>query len=235
VRHRRLATLETLLDICSAATSSPVEIEFAVTLSTPSGAPKEFAFLQLRPVALTRTAAPLELDDSPSSRLICRSSAVLGHGILEGIRDLVVVDAHRFDRARSTEVARQVARCNAALQADRVPYILIGVGRWGSTDPFLGIPVTWDQISGAHVIVEAGFRDRSVIPSQGSHFFQNLTARSVGYFTVDSRSEAGFVDWPWLAAQPAVSESTFVRHIRLDAPAVVKMDGRHQRGIICRP
>ncbi|OFW09256.1 MAG: histidine kinase [Acidobacteria bacterium RIFCSPLOWO2_02_FULL_67_36] len=228
-------TLETLLDICSAATSSPVEIEFAVTLSTPSGAPKEFAFLQLRPVALTRTAAPLELDDSPSSRLICRSSAVLGHGILEGIRDLVVVDAHRFDRARSTEVARQVARCNAALQADRVPYILIGVGRWGSTDPFLGIPVTWDQISGAHVIVEAGFRDRSVIPSQGSHFFQNLTARSVGYFTVDSRSEAGFVDWPWLAAQPAVSESTFVRHIRLDAPAVVKMDGRHQRGIICRP
>jgi hypothetical protein len=227
--------LARLLEVCSSATSSPVEIEFAATLSTPRGAPREFGFLQVRPIALGIDGEPLELGDEPADRLICRSAAVLGHGVLDGIRDLVVVDAHRFDRGRSLDVARQVGRFNAALEADRRPYILIGVGRWGSVDPFLGIPVTWDQISGARVIVEAGFRDLAVTPSQGSHFFQNLTARSIGYFTIDARTPDALVDWAWLAAQPAVSETPFVRHLRFAAPAVVKMNGRRQRGIICKP
>jgi CheY-like chemotaxis protein len=226
--------LAKLLEVCSAATNSPVEIEFALTLSTPPGAPKEFAFLQLRPVTAARAAAPLELDQGGTDGLICRSTAVLGHGLIEDIRDLVVVDSQRFDRARSTEVAREIARLNAALSVG-APYLLVGVGRWGSTDPFLGIPVTWDQISGARVIVEAGFQDADVTPSQGSHFFHNLTARSVGYFTVNARRGEGFVDWAWLRAQPAVSESAFVRHVRLASPVVVRMDGRRQHGIICKP
>jgi CheY-like chemotaxis protein len=226
--------LARLLDVCSAATSSPVEIEFAVMLSS-SGSPSEFGFLQVRPIALAGDAAPLDFDDEPSDGLVCRSAAVLGHGIVDGIRDLIVVDSHRFDRGRSVDVARQVGRFNASLEAGHVPYILIGVGRWGSVDPFLGIPVTWDQISGARVIVEAGFRDFAVTPSQGSHFFQNLTARSIGYFTIDTRTPDAFVDWAWLAAQPALAESPFVRHVRLASPAVVKMNGRRQRGIICKP
>jgi hypothetical protein len=151
------------------------------------------------------------------------------------VRDLIVVDAHRFDRARSTDVARQVARLNASLAAARVPYVLVGVGRWGSTEPFLGIPVTWDQISGARVIVEAGFGDVAVTPSQGSHFFQNLIAHSVGYFTVNAGDGDAFVDWAWLAAQPAASQSPFVRHVRLEAPVLVKMNGRRQQGIIVKP
>jgi hypothetical protein len=115
------------------------------------------------------------------------------------------------------------------------PFILIGVGRWGSRDPFLGIPVGWEQIAGARVIVEAGFRDFKVTPSQGTHFFQNLTAANVGYFTVNPEAGEGFVDWAWLAAQPAVAETTFVRLIRLDEPVLVKMDGRKNRGVILGP
>jgi len=112
---------------------------------------------------------------------------------------------------------------------------LIGVGRWGSNDPWLGIPVAWDQISGARVIVEAGFRDLRVTPSQGSHFFQNLTAFQIGYFTVNPDAGEGFVDWQWLTSQPAVEEEGCVRHLRFEAPLVVVMNGKTSRGMIFKP
>ena len=108
---------------------------------------------------------------------------------------------------------QELARLNATLVAEGVPYILIGLGRWGSADPWLGIPVTWEQISGARVIVESGLDDIKVTPSQGSHFFQNLTSFRVGYFTVDPEDGHGILDWDWLAAQPAVQDGTFVRRL----------------------
>ena len=152
----------------------------------PPGEPHEFGFLQMRPLVLSRETAELDVDDvDPTRELLCRSPKVLGNGRVDDLRDVVVVDFHRFDRAQSREAARAVARFNAELLARGAPYLLIGVGRWGSTDPWLGIPVTWDEISGARVIVEAGFRDFRVTPSQGSHFFQNLTSFQVGYFTVN--------------------------------------------------
>jgi hypothetical protein len=113
--------------------------------------------------------------------------------------------------------------------------VLIGVGRWGSADPWLGIPVTWDEISGARVIVESGFRDVRVTPSQGSHFFQNLTSFQVGYFTVNAEAGEGFVDWDWIAAQPADGALPFVRHLRFDRPLVVRMGGKDGRGVIYKP
>jgi hypothetical protein len=128
-----------------------------------------------------------------------------------------------------------VARLNAELVAARTPYVLVGVGRWGSNDPWLGIPVRWEQISGARVIVEAAFRDFHVTPSQGSHFFQNVTAFQVGFFTVDGSPGGGFVDWEWLAAQRAAAEGALVRHLRLDAALTVKMDGRRRQGVIVKP
>ena len=115
--------------------------------------------------------------------------------------------------------------------ADR-PYLLIGVGRWGSADPWLGIPVAWEQIAGARVIVESGFRDFRVTPSQGSHFFQNLTSFQIGYFTVNADAGEGFVRWDWLAAQPAVSERGPVRHLRVSPPLVVRMNGKRNQGVI---
>jgi hypothetical protein len=160
---------------------------------------------------------------------------VLGNGRLEGVRDLVVVDFQRFERSRSREAAAEVARLNALLQADGTPYVLVGVGRWGSRDPWLGIPVTWDQVSGASVIVEAGLRDLKVTPSQGTHFFQNLTSFNVGYFTVNPETGDGTIDWDWLDAQPSVSAVRHVRHVRLDEPLLVLMNGKKNEGLILKP
>lgn len=151
---------------------------------------------------------------------------------IDGIRDLVVVDFQRFERARSRDAADEIGRLNGLLVSTQTPYILIGVGRWGSRDPWLGIPVTWDQVSGAKVIVEAGLRDFKVTPSQGSHFFQNLTAFNVGYFTVNPDLGEGFVDWEWLDKQPARSALAHVRYVHLDEPMSVTMNGKKGEAVI---
>lgn len=226
--------LAMLLEIGRQGTGSEVEIEFAVNLSVPDGVAREFGFLQMRPLALAVAQDAFEIGEVPPSDLICRSQAVLGHGRLE-LHDLVVVDPQRFDRLRSIEIAEQVARINVRLQEEGTPYVLIGVGRWGSMDRHLGIPVNWNQIAGARVIVESGFRDLKVTPSQGTHFFQNLTSLNIGYFTVNPQDGEGLVDWNWLAAQPAVEDTGFVRHLHLDRTLCVTMDGRTGTGVILKP
>jgi hypothetical protein len=227
--------LDLLMEIGGHGTGTDVEIEFAVNLSVPSGERPEFGFLQMRPLALSGEMESIEIGDLPASDLLCRSRSVLGHGKLNDLRDLVVVDFHRFDRLRSVEAAAQVARINASLQGQGIPYLLIGVGRWGSMDRHLGIPVTWNQIAGARVIVESGFKDLWVTPSQGTHFFQNLTSLNVGYFTVNPQAGEGFIDWDWLAARPALEETGFARHIRLDGPVTVIMSGKTGEGAILKP
>jgi CheY-like chemotaxis protein len=214
---------------------TPVEIEFAVSLAVPPGQPVEFGFVQMRPLALMRESEAVEIGDVDPAAVLCRSQRVLGNGRIEGLRDLVVVDFQRFERARSPEAAAEVGRLNAILLADRTPYALVGVGRWGSRDPWLGIPVTWDQVSGAQVIVEAGLRDLKVTPSQGTHFFQNLTSFNVGYFTVNPESGDGEVDWEWLESQTALSTLAHVRHIRLERPILVLMNGKKNEGVILKP
>jgi CheY-like chemotaxis protein len=213
---------------------TPVEIEFAVNLAVPAGRRREFGFVQMRPLALMRESEAVEIGAVDPGAVLCRSQRVLGNGRIEGIRDLVVVDFQRFERARSREAAAEVSRLNAVLLAARTPYALVGVGRWGSRDPWLGIPVTWDQVSGAQVIVEAGLRDLKVTPSQGTHFFQNLTSFNVGYFTVNPESGDGVVDWDWLEALPALSGAAHVRHIRLPRPILVLMNGKRNEGVILK-
>ena len=228
------AILELLVRAGEEALGNPVEIEFAVRLPRAEE-PAEFGFLQIRPLTLARDHQDLSIDDVDSSQLICKSKKVLGNGRIENLHDIVVVDSHRFERSRSQEVARAVAHFNATLSADNRPYLLIGVGRWGSNDPWLGIPVEWDEISGARAIIEAGFHDFRVTPSQGSHFFQNLTAFQVGYFTVNPDAGEGSVDWQWLAEQPAVEEQGCVRHLQFPAPLRVIMNSRTSQGIIFKP
>ncbi len=177
--------LEQLMRIGEDALGRPVEIEFAVRLTHLPDQAADFGFLQIRPLALSHEGEEFRMEDVDPARLICQSSKVLGNGRIQDLRDAVVVDFQRFERARSQEVAQGVTYFNAKLSEKGTPYLLIGVGRWGSNDRWLGIPVAWDQISGARVIVEAGFRDFRVTPSQGSHFFQNLTAFQIGYFTVN--------------------------------------------------
>jgi CheY-like chemotaxis protein len=227
--------LEQLTKIGEDAFGRPVEIEFAVRLPQSPQDAAEFGFLQIRPLVLSREGEELRLDDVDPTRVICQSSKVLGNGRIDDLRDIVVVDFHRFERAKSKEVAKGVAHFNTLLSTQNHPYLLIGVGRWGSTEPWLGIPVEWDEISGARVIVEAGFRDFRVTPSQGSHFFQNLTAFQVGYFTVNPDAGEGSIDWQWLAETPSVEEDGCVRHLRFDAPLTVVMNGRTSKGLIFKP
>ncbi len=223
--------LELLVRSGEDALGNPVEIEFAVRL--PRGEePADFGFLQIRPLTLARDHQDLAIEDVDPAQVLCRSTKVLGNGRIENLHDIVVVDSHRFERSRSQEVAKAVAHFNASLNAENRPYLLIGVGRWGSNDPWLGIPVEWDEISGARAIVEAGFRDFRVTPSQGSHFFQNLTAFQVGYFTVNPDAGEGAVDWEWLADQPAIEEQGCVRHLHFSEPVRVVMNSKQSQGVI---
>jgi CheY-like chemotaxis protein len=240
--------LDVLVRAGEDALGHPVEIEFAVrlpqqagpvsgqaTIGQVSGQAAEFGFLQIRPLTLARDSEDLTLDDVRPERLICLSSKVLGNGRIENLHDVVVVDSQRFERSRSQEVAQAVAQFNRLLNGANRPYLLIGVGRWGSNEPWLGIPVEWDEISGARVIVEAGFHDFRVTPSQGSHFFQNLTAFQIGYFTVNPDAGEGSIDWQWLTEQPAVGEQGCVRHLQFAEPIRVVMNSHTSQGVIFKP
>jgi hypothetical protein len=226
--------LDYLQKLGADALGRPVEIEFAVRMGSHTE-PADFGFLQMRPLICSREMEDVVIESVEPSTILCRSSHVLGNGRIEDIHDVVVVDYESFHRASSLEVAEIVARLNAQLVRANTPYILVGVGRWGSKDPWLGIPVTWDQVSGARVIVEAGFRDLRVTPSQGSHFFQNLTAFRIAYFTINPDLGEGEVDWAWLAAQPAVEHFGSVRHIHLEAPFKVAISGSRGVGVILKP
>ena len=227
--------LDLLLDMGTWGMGVPIEMEFAVNMNTPPGEPKEFAMLQMRPLVISHENEELDVDTAKKEQMICQSRQVLGSGLIDGLHDVVMVDIQKFERGKSKVAAHEVSVLNTKLLDQKRPYILIGVGRWGSLDHWLGIPVTWDQISGASVIVESGFKDMSVTPSQGSHFFQNITSFKIGYFTVNSTDSQDFIDWSWLSQQAAIEEFEFTKHIRFDDPITVKINGQKNKGVILKP
>ncbi|MCX6164629.1 MAG: histidine kinase, partial [Ignavibacteriae bacterium] len=227
--------LEILLDLGSWGMGTAVEIEFAVNLSITPGEKKHFGVLQMRPLVISRDSEELNIDEISKEKILCKSNEVLGNGVIKDIKDIIYVDFHKFDRALSREVAMEVNQFNSKMLADNKPYLLIGVGRWGTLDPWLGIPVTWSQICGAKVIVEAGMKDMIVEPSQGSHFFQNLTSFSIGYFTVNTTNKESLLDWEWLIRKQAVEEKIFVKHITLKKPLTIKMNAHENIGVIIKP
>jgi hypothetical protein len=166
---------------------------------------------------------------------LVRSGSVLGNGIREDIFDIVYTRPEAFDAADTPKMAAEVERLNGLLAAESRPYLLAGFGRWGSSDHWLGVPVRWGQISGVGAIVEATRQGMNVDASQGSHFFQNMTSLGVPYFTVSHTASDAGVDWQWLDAQPAVGETDHLRHVRLDEPLTVAVDGRSGIGAVLKP
>jgi len=227
--------LQLLLDMGSWGMGTPVEIEFAVHYSTPPGEPKQVGVLQMRPMVINRELEELDIGENVSDQLICQSNQVLGNGIVKNIRDIVYVDIHTYDRSKSKEVAREVTQFNQKLIKQRRPYLLVGVGRWGTNDPWLGIPVRWENISGARAIIETNPKDLDITPSQGSHFFQNITSFMIGYFTVDPATQKGFIDWNWLTSREPIEEKQYTKHLRFHDPIVVKINGRKNKGVIFKP
>jgi hypothetical protein len=227
--------LRNLLEVGRAGMGCPVEIEFAVKLNRKAGRP-EFHFLQIRPLLTGIEGEDVRIDDVVPEQALCLAGRALGYGVNEEIADVVYTPPERFDRDRTVEVARQVGEFNARLSGEGRPYFLLGLGRWGTAVRRLGVPVNWAQISAAKVIAEVSVEGFVVEPSQGTHFFQNITASRIGYLFLDtSRSGRDRVDWQWLDGQPAVSETEFVRHVRLERPLVVRIDGRVRRGVVLKP
>ncbi len=227
--------LELLLEMGNWGMGTAVEMEFAVKMPTVPGKKKEFGLLQIRPLVISRDFEDLSIEPVTKGKLICKSSRVLGNGTINDIYDAIVVDYHLFERSKSKEVAAEVASFNTKMVKENTPYLLVGVGRWGSLDPWLGIPVNWDQIAGAKAIIETSFKDFTVEPSQGSHFFQNITSFMIGYFTVSDLQADDFVNWDWLLKQETVESKTFTKHIRFKNPIVIKMNGHENKGIIIKP
>lgn len=221
--------LTRVLEVGREGMSGPVELEFAVNLSAT---PREFAILQMRPYGATGDFEPVDIDDRPRDQMICYCTQSLGNGIIDPIHDVIYVRPDAFDPGKTREMAAQIAALNDALRAENRSCVLIGPGRWGSSNRWLGIPVTWGQISAARLIVEATLDTFAVDPSQGSHFFHNLTSLGVAYLTINPRLETGFVDWAWLEEQAPTFDGPLVRHLRLARPIEARVDGRTSRGAV---
>ncbi|MBU0507911.1 PEP/pyruvate-binding domain-containing protein [bacterium] len=223
--------VQKLLKLCEAAVGAPVEIEFAVTLGKKRALPARFGFLQVRPMMVSTEEVEIGEGEMTGDRVLLASDTVLGNGTVEDIRDVVYVRSDSFEARHTPAIAGEIAAMNRPLAAEKRPYLLIGFGRWGSSDPWLGIPVKWAQISGVKTLVEATLPTMNVELSQGSHFFHNLASFQVSYFSV--RHDGPFhVDWNWLENQPCVSETPLVRHIRLTKPLHVRVDGRSRQGVV---
>jgi hypothetical protein len=227
--------LSTLLEIGQQEMNNPVEIEFAANLETPTGIPKIFNFLQIRPIVHTEEAHNINLDHVKPEDTIIYSESALGNGLFKGIYDLVYVKPESFNAANNKNVALEIDKLNTLFIKQGKGYVLIGPGRWGSTDPWLGIPVKWPQISAARIIIESGLKNYRIDPSQGTHFFQNLTSFRVGYFTINPFINEGYYNVDFLNSLKVVYEDSFIRHVRFDNPLEIMIDGKKHRGVILKP
>ena len=213
----------------------PVEIEFAANLSREKDKTGTFYLLQIRPIVESNAMLDEDLTAIPDTDLLLRSNNSLGQGIMDDLCDVVYVKTDHYSASHNQEIAWEIEKLNQQFLDAKRNYILIGPGRWGSSDTWLGIPVKWPHISAARLIVEAGLTNYRVDPSQGTHFFQNLTSFGVGYFTINAYMGDGLYNQEFLNAQPAAHETEYLRHVRLSRPAVVKMDGKKKQGVVLLP
>jgi hypothetical protein len=227
------SALKSLISLGVETLGADIEIEFAINIIKNSTLSAKFGFLQIRPMVVSQAQIELQDDLFKSPRLLAASTNVLGNGDIEGIRDVVFVEPSLFEKQNTPRIALEIEKINEELVRNRTPYVLIGFGRWGSSDPWLGIPVNWSQIAGAKVIVECTLPDMYVELSQGSHFFHNLISFQVSYFSVSHTGEFS-IDWEWLAKQQMMTSLQYVRHVRLSDPLTIKVDGRKGKGVILK-
>ena len=227
--------LKTLLDIGKRELNNHVEIEFAVNFDTLPGEPKIFNVLQIRPIIENKDLTNVDLTHVSKEETIIYSQSAFGNGIFDQICDIVYIKTENYNSARNNEITGLIEKLNEQFISEGRNFILIGPGRWGSNDPWLGIPVKWQQISAARIIVESGLENYRIDPSQGTHFFFNLTSLGVGYFTINPFINEGFYDLNYLSGCKAFYEDDLIRHIRVKKPFIVKIDGRKGIGVILKP
>lgn len=221
--------MEALLRLAEKVSGEAVEIEFAMNLDPRGKSPVRFGFLQVRPMTAFTETVEFNLQEFPPDRIVAVSETALGNGNIETIRDVVFIKKESFDPAKTSEMAMEIAEINGRLIQEGTPYLLIGYGRWGSSDPWLGVPVSWPQISGAGAIIECTLPEMNPDLSQGSHFFHNLSSRGIPYFCVESRG-SDLVDWEKIEGFEIRSEGRFVRHAVCPGNLRIVVDGKRRKG-----
>ena len=223
--------LSAVMEIGKKGMDCAVDVEFSINLPQDGVGTPEVAILQIRPMASRGAMAPVEILPEDTKRSFCYSENALGNGITRDLMDIIYVKPADFDASKTVDIAKEISRLNAVLAKEGHKYILIGPGRWGSADPWLGIPVRWADISGAAVIVETTHESFTADPSQGSHFFHNMTSLGMSYLNITSGNQ-DFIKPNWFSSRPIMRVTRFLSHIRLNRPVVVKVDGRRSTGII---
>ncbi|GAB4337600.1 MAG: PEP/pyruvate-binding domain-containing protein [Desulfobulbaceae bacterium] len=227
-------TMRDLIELGREGMGCEVEMEFALDLDEDPGK-SVFHLLQIRPLASNTEGGEVVIEQGERKRAVCLSTRALGHGVFRDLQDIVYVKPETFEIAKSAEIAAEIGRMNRALAREGRTYVLIGFGRWGSADPWLGIPVRWQDIAAAGAIIEVQGPGVRAEPSQGAHFFHNITSLGIPYLVVDETGESGGedrVNWKWLAGRPAAGETGFVRHVRLGSPCLLKVNGRGSEAVL---
>jgi phosphopantetheine adenylyltransferase len=213
----------------------PVEIEFAVELNPDENGKKNFYLLQIRPMVDSNEMLDEDIEAIPKERTILRTNKALGQGVEKDVYDLIYIKPETFQASKNQLTAYEIDKINRQLNKEGRGYVLIGPGRWGSSDTWLGIPVKWPNIASVRLIVEADLSGYRIDPSQGTHFFQNLTSFGVSYYNISNKSDNDFIDYEYLESQPAVYENEYFRHLRFDKPIVIKTDGKKSFGVLLKP
>ncbi len=226
--------LQTLLEVGQKEMNNPIEIEFAVDLNVEKGEPFVFNFLQIRPIVDNDQTVDFDMDDIVKEETIVYCESALGNGAIDDIYDFVYIKPDAFNSLDSKTIAAEMSSLNEKFIKEQKNYVLVGPGRWGSSDPSLGIPVKWAHISQARVIVESGLENFRIDPSQGTHFFQNLTSFRVGYFTINPYINDGFYDLDYLGKHNAHFENKYIRHVRFEKPIQVQIDGKNNKGVVLK-
>ncbi len=224
-----------LLEIGKKEMNNHIEIEFAANLNPPKGMPNLFNFLQIRPIVESDETELISWNEIDLSQALLYSKSALGHGTIKDIMDFVYIKPEKFNPARTKEIAHELDELNRQFIHQGRNYVLVGPGRWGSSDPWLGVPIKWSQISEARVIVESGLENFRVDPSQGTHFFQNLTSFRVAYLTINSFMNDGVYDIAYLNSLPAWYESELIRCVRFAQPLRIQVDAKTNQGVILKP
>ncbi len=225
-------TIEVVLDVVKEAMGSPVEIEFAVDLTKDKQNRASFYLLQIKPLIGSSMDYQVNLDRIPQEKILLYAEKSMGNGLIDNIRDVVYVDVEKFDKAETVQMTYEIEKLNREFAALNRKYILIGPGRWGTRDRWIGIPVNWAQISHARVIIETSLEGYPLDASSGSHFFHNVVSMNVGYFSVQPELSRSYIRWEMLAGQELVSETGYFRHVRFDKPLKISMDGKKRIAVI---
>jgi hypothetical protein len=227
--------LNEILSIGRESFGSHIEIEFAVNLFKDKGKKPEFFLLQIRPMVVGKEHVETSLEGIDPNSIICMSEHSMGNGVFKEIFDIVYVNPETFNPSKTRVIASEIGKLNQMFIKDKRRYLLMGFGRWGTKDPWLGIPVEWHQISNAQMIVESNLDDFIVEPSLGSHFFHNLTSLGLGYFHIPRSTDKTFIRWDWLKRQKVIYQTKHVNHVRFLNPIEVRINARLSTGVIFKP